>query len=310
MYKLTQEQIKRVVKRGAKALFEYCRQHGIHFLVTGSSGGLDSAVTLGFVQRACQMAEMSGYKLVSVGVTMPIHSNPDAERLGRLAIQRFGAIDMSNDLTDIFEFIADHKLVELAERVLQIRVDAGLAPTDEQWEWDQRITQGNIKARLRMMLGTYHIARLLGSGMVMSTDNLSEFWMAFWTLHGDVGDYGIIQQIMKGLELYDIARYLEVPQEIIDAKPDDGLAIAGGDEDQLGASYPIIDEILIRLIQQGFDPDGSHQQMDDLPEVPGYAASLVRSLALRALNGEFKRSGPRNLTREQLGLSPISGIVL
>lgn len=310
MYTLTQDQIRTVVEQGATRLYNYCRENGIHFLVTGSSGGLDSAVTLGFVEQACLLAAADGYVLQSVGITMPINSKPDAERLGRQAIERFNAIDMSNDLTGVFEYIKLNKMEALAQRVWTIRNQAGLTPTAEQWDWDQRIAQGNIKARLRMMLGTYHIARLLGSGMVMSTDNLSEFWMAFWTLHGDVGDYGVIQQVLKGLELYDIARYLGVPEEIVAAKPDDGLAIAGGDADQLGAEYPVIDRIMIQLIQQGFDPDGSRDQLVDLPSLEGYDDELVQSLARRALNGEFKRSGARMLTREQLGLPPISEITL
>ena len=82
MYKLTQEQCKTVVERGATALYEYCRKFGIHFLVTGSSGGLDSAVTLGFVEQACLLAKAEEYILVSVGITMPINSKPAAERLG------------------------------------------------------------------------------------------------------------------------------------------------------------------------------------------------------------------------------------
>lgn len=311
MYKLNIDQIKNVVSRGAQALYEYCKESGIHFLVVGSSGGLDSAVTLGFMQEACELAKADGHILVSVGITMPINSKPDAQRLGREAIERFGAVDMSNDLTGVFDYIDENKLIELAEKVLKVRTDAGLAPTEEQWKWDQLIAQGNIKARLRMMLGTYHVARLLGSGMVMSTDNLSEFWMAFWTLHGDVGDYGIIQQILKGLELYDIARYLGVPQEIINARPDDGLAIAGGDEDQLGASYPVIDQILISLIQKGFDPDGSRDQLKALPEVPGFDQALVASLARRTVNGAFKREGGGLvLTREFLGLPAIADIDL
>ncbi len=33
-----------------------------------------------------------------------------------------------------------------------------------------------------------NIARLTG-GLVVSTDNLSEFWMGLWTLNGDAGDF-------------------------------------------------------------------------------------------------------------------------
>ena len=117
-----------------------------------------------------------------------------------------------------------------------------------------------------MLCGTYHAARML-KGVVLSTDNLSECWMAFWTLHGDVGDFGIIHNLMKGLELYDVARYLGVPEEIIAAKPDDGLGVAEGDEDQIGAAYPAVDKIMAKLIQAGFDPDGEIYQLENLPDI-------------------------------------------
>jgi NH3-dependent NAD+ synthetase len=48
----------------------------------------------------------------------------------------------------------------------------------------------NIKVRLRMIT-LYYIAPLT-EGMVVSTGNLSEFWMGFWTLNRAVGDYSPI----------------------------------------------------------------------------------------------------------------------
>jgi nicotinate (nicotinamide) nucleotide adenylyltransferase len=113
---------------------------------------------------------------------------------------------------------------------------------------------------------------------------------------------------MKGLELYDIARYLGVPQEIIDAKPDDGLGISGGDEDQLGAAYPILDKTLINLVQKGFDVDGAVGQLDDLPGIDGVPDETVRRLAERVLRGAHKRRGTKNLSRGELGLPDLSSI--
>ncbi|MBT7370613.1 MAG: hypothetical protein HN816_08205, partial [Gammaproteobacteria bacterium] len=88
---LSQDQVRTVVDRGAQALLDYCQLHGIHYLVTGSSGGLDSALTLGFAQRACQLAAANDFQLTSVGLIMPCHSDETAERLGMKAIEKFGA---------------------------------------------------------------------------------------------------------------------------------------------------------------------------------------------------------------------------
>lgn len=305
--KLTQEQIEIVVERGARSLFEYCRKYGIHYLVTGVSGGLDSAVTLGFAQRACQMAEKEAFVLISVGLIMPCHSKHEAEELAEQAIKRFGAEKLHINLTDIYNYI-DYYFLRMVpsfnNQIKNISKKMGGDFDQERWHRSLSIAGGNIKARLRMTLGTYHTAKMLG-GIVLSTDNLSEYWMAFWTIHGDVGDFGIIQNITKGLELYDIAEYLDVPKGIRDAKPDDGLGISGGDEDQLGAAYPVIDKIMISLIRQGFDPDGPLNQLDNLPVIPGIAEETVKKIAERSLKGAYKRKGAIMLSREDLGLPPI-----
>ena len=308
---LSRDQAREVIQRGSRALFDYCKAHNIHYVVTGSSGGLDSAVTLGFAQQACDLAALEGYNLTSVGLILPCHSDEKAERLGMAAIKKFGAEQVISDLTPAFDhaFTGSPLIVHTDIQVRQILERTSGDKQLHDWVWSSKIAQGNIKARMRMMYGTYHVARML-QGMVLSTDNLSEFWMAFWTICGDVGDYGIIQQVLKGLELKQIASVLGVPQEIIDARPDDGLGIAGGDEDQLGASYPIVDKVLVSLIQQGFDPDGSLDQLNDLPTVNDVEPEVVRNLARRTLLGAYKRHGTIILSRKDLGLEAITDIDL
>jgi len=137
---------------------------------------------------------------------------------------------------------------------------------------------------------------------------LSEFWMSFWTICGDVGDFGMIQNVMKGRELNAIARYLKVIPRIIAARPDDGLDIAGGDEDQIGANYPTVDDIMVYLRNHGFDPDGLEDQMKDLPSIPGIPDEQRDKVALRALRGAYKRHGTYVLARDQIYLPSIMSI--
>jgi len=87
---------------------------------------------------------------------------------------------------------------------------------------------------------------------VLSTDNLSEYLLGFWTLHGDVGDLSPIQHIFKGLELPLIAEYLEIPKKYIDQQPTDGLGITATDVEQFGVdSYEEVDRRLIDYIEHG-----------------------------------------------------------
>jgi len=309
-YKLTQKQIETVCDKAARRLADHCKTHEIHYVITGSSGGLDSAVTLALAERAAKLAAADGFALTSVGLIMPCHSKPDAEILGREAIRKFGAKEIRLDLSETLDFAMPNLVAGVDAQIKKILEEIGGAKPLNEWDWSQKIAQGNIRSRLRMIFGTYHAARMMTRAIVLSTDNLSEYWMAFWTMNGDVGDFGMIQHMMKGLELYDIARYLGVPDGILAAKPDDGLGISGGDEDQLGAMYPVLDRTMVHLIQNGFDPDGHISQLDSLPECPHAPAETVAKLARRCVLGSFKRRGAITLSRAELGLPALTEIKL
>ena len=296
--KLTQQQIETVVSRASKALADYCMHFGIMSTVTGVSGGLDSAVTLALSQKAVEYASKKGYEMKSLGLILPCHSDPQHAILAKKVIKKFGAELLEIDLTGIFERIEEGILKPVAEELVEYHSEAKTAR--------YRTSQGNVKARLRMALGTYYVANMV-NGLVLSTDNYSEYWMGFWTLHGDVGDYGMIQELWKGSELIQIAEYLGVPQEVIDAAPTDGLGVLpGGDEAQLGAPYAVVDTILRALMKSGVDLNGSLEQLKKLPRVEGVSVELVRNITERALRNAFKRQSPKHLSRDMLGLSRAS----
>jgi NAD+ synthetase len=285
---------KAVAERASRGLLEYCKKWNIHYVVTGVSGGLDSAVTIGLAAKACDLAYAEGFKLESIGLLLPCESDAEHERLGRMAIEAFGAMEVKLDLTDIYKTDVVRLMLGVDEQLIALGLH--LTAVD-------RVSLGNVKARLRMALGTYYVANRIG-GLVLSTDNLSEYMMGFWTLHGDVGDFGMIQHLWKGTEVKWLAEYLGVSQEILDAVPTDGLGICeGGDASQLGAAYEVVDEIVRRLEARGFDVDGSADQLaGEMLLVTGFENDFVRSLAQRSLRSSFKRKGPVSLSREELGL--------
>jgi NAD+ synthetase len=173
---------------------------------------------------------------------------------------------------------------------------------------------GNIKVRLRM-ISLYHIAQLTG-GLVVSTDNLSELWMGFWTLNGDVGDYSPIQNIWKGLEEYTIAKALGVPEESLKAIPTDGLDIIpnGTDEDQLGLPYIELDQVIVRLLQNKFDGTNGCSQDEQksliakIASETGLTDDKVAHVASQLAKTHFKRHWPKMVGRDEVGLTSINDL--
>lgn len=294
MHKLSEDQINTFIDKSSTHLFKYCQKHDLHFTVTGISGGLDSAVTLFLAAKSSEKAQKDGYSLYHVGLSLPCHTDTKHVERAQACLDACNAHQIKISLSDIYNTIEESLLPDIESQVTRI-----LQSTDQTMfsDVDRRISKGNIKARLRLLAGTYHVAKLL-HGIVLSTGNYSEYMMGFWTLCGDVGDYSMLQNVFKGIELYDIARKLHIPQEILDAPPDDGLGIAeGGDEAQLGADYVTIDTILIQQLQKG-------------SPLSGVSPELVQKVCQRSLDYAYKRKGCVELKREELGLPPMSEIDL
>ena len=170
---------------------------------------------------------------------------------------------------------------------------------------NEKIIQGKLKARLRMMLA-YDIANATG-GMVLSTDNLSEYNMGFWTLCGDVGDFAPIQQLTKGFEIPALARFLGVPSAIIDKAPSDDLGVTEGntDESQLGATYKEIDAIMVcasedvaldRCFGGHFFETEHKEEIKAIEDMERIFERIedeekVKNIVKRHKNTEFKREG-------------------
>jgi len=291
---LSNQQLETIVKNASQKLAEYCRASDIHHTVTGVSGGLDSAVTLALSQKASEHAFQNGFTLRSLGLILPCHSDPEDAVLAKKVLKTFGAELLEIDLTGIFDILEKDILHPVSDQLVEYHQEAK--------NLRYRTAQGNVKARLRMALGTYYVANMV-NGIVLSTDNYSEYWMGFWTLHGDVGDFGMIQELWKGDELLQVAEYLGVPEEVIKAAPKDGLGVLpGGDEAQLGAPYAKVDQILREMMKKGVDLNGSVEQLKSLPQIDGEDEQLVCKIVERVLKNAFKRKNPLNLSRQELGL--------
>lgn len=198
---------------------EYALGNGIEQLVVGVSGGIDSAV----VSTLCALTGLPTLCLV-----MPIRQKPEQTELG---INHCIWLT-SNYMNVSFKTIDLTKVFEQFEDMFQTpRNNLALA---------------NSRARLRMMT-LYQEAQTHG-GIVAGTGNkVEDFGVGFYTKYGDGGvDISPIADLMK-TEVWALGKELGVSQEIIDAKPTDGLWDDGRvDADQLhGMSYSDLEKCMI-----------------------------------------------------------------
>ncbi|TNJ43725.1 NAD(+) synthase [Tamlana fucoidanivorans] len=208
-------QIENVVDYIVNWLKDYATKSGMNGFVVGVSGGIDSAVT-------STLCAKTGLKVLCV--EMPIHQASShvtraQEHMTQLK-KRFSNVSTTKaDLTPVFEEFKTEVILEGK----QATVDMALA---------------NTRARLRMTT-LYYYAGLYKMLVAGTGNKVEDFGVGFYTKYGDGGvDLSPIADLVKS-EVYQLGKYLDVPESIMIAAPSDGLfGDARSDEDQIGASYP------------------------------------------------------------------------
>lgn len=189
----------------------YAESNGISTLVIGVSGGIDSAVSSTLSART---------GLPTIVLNMPIHQNPNQYELSNTHISW---------LESNFDNV-EGRLVDLTGTYDKFN--------QEMKEQDlSSLALANSRARLRMTT-LYAIASSTG-GIVVGTGNkVEDFGVGFFTKYGDGGvDISPIADLMKS-EVYEIAKALDIIEDIQQAAPTDGLWDDGRtDEEQIGATY-------------------------------------------------------------------------
>ena len=243
----------------------YIQNAGLQSLVVGISGGVDSAFAVALLHPVCQELGIPLY-----GRSITIETNKEDE------IRRSQAVGAA--FCDDFRYL-DYTDWYLQFKPLMEKTDGSLL---------SKLRMGNVKARIRMIV-LYDLAQR-EKGMVIATDNFTEYLTGFWTLHGDVGDFAPFIHLWK-TEVYAACRHLcrSLPQPqrealmaCVEAVPTDGLGISSSDLEQLGvATYEEVDRLFWRYLN-------------------GEKALESHVLVQRYLRSEYKRRNPAMLERHQL----------
>lgn len=198
-------------------LKESCLNYPAEGFVIGISGGIDSAV-------AASLATKTGLPVTAL--IMPSKNNQDQDM--------HDAIELIGKLNIPYYTVPIQPVYETFLESTKIFTNS---KNDR-----QHVIKGNAQARFRMMY-LYAYAQQ-NNRIVIGTDNACEWYMGYFTKFGD-GAADILPLVnLKKSQVFELGKYLEVPQNILDKAPSAGLWQGQTDEDEMGVTYAEIDDFL------------------------------------------------------------------
>lgn len=241
---------------------KYLLDNNLKAMVLGISGGIDSTITAAICH---EVSKQTGIPLI--GRSLPIKNKNDEFDTSKLVGEAFCSKFRVKNLSYSYKAVLIDCLAHNDKEVEQLS-EWGLTELEEE-RGHRKIANGNLQARCRMQY-LYDVASQY-DGLVMSTDNQTEYQLGFWTLHGDVGDFDPLHDLWK-TEVYELANQIlknylfqmtsaeeahmwdvcetynkmfEAVKKSMELTPTDGLGISSSDLDQIGAkSYTEVDAIL------------------------------------------------------------------
>jgi NAD+ synthase (glutamine-hydrolysing) len=248
---------------------DYFHKMGFTKAILGSSGGIDSAVTLALACAALGKENVRAVLMPSPYSTE--HSVNDA-------------VELSKNLDNPYDII---KIADVYESFLST-----LQPIFNDLPFS--VAEENIQSRTRGNL-LMAIANKFGY-VLLNTSNKSELATGYGTLYGDMaGGLGVLGDCYK-MQVYALAKYINsnfrevhklpesyclIPNNIIDKAPSAELRPNQKDSDSL-PDYAILDNILYQYIECSQGPIEIKAQ--------GFNAVLVDRTLKMVNNNEYKRN--------------------
>lgn len=216
--------------RRRKFLKTYLLRSGLHSLVLGISGGVDSTTAGVLAQQAIKELRVSGTNARFIAVRLPYGTQADAADADA-ALKVIGP-----DLT----FEVD--IAPATDGMWNSLRRAGFSPSNPA---QADFLKGNIKARQRM-IAQFAIAGGI-EGLVIGTDHAAEAVMGFFTKFGDGAADVLPLAGLTKRRVRALAAHVGVPEHLVNKVPTadlEDLVPLRPDEDAYGVTYDQIDDFL------------------------------------------------------------------
>jgi len=230
-YLVDEKNIAQIYQALLLGIRDYFHKMGFKKAILGSSGGIDSAVTL---VLACEALGSDNVRAILLPSPYSSgHSVSDAEQLSR-------------NLGNPYDIIPIREVYEAFIHTLEPgfnNLPFGLAEENLQSR-----TRGNILMGLANKFGY----------ILLNTSNKSELSTGYGTLYGDMaGGLSVLGDVYKG-QVYALARYINrngevIPVNILEKAPSAELRPGQKDSDSL-PEYDILDKILYQYIERRQGP--------------------------------------------------------
>ncbi len=179
-------------------------------VVIGVSGGVDSAVVASLAYKA--------FPNNSLAIMLPCYSHESDVSFGQELIDKIGINHQTINLEKVYDELS--KITDTSNK----------------------LTLGNMKARLRMT--TLYAVAQENNFLVLGTDNAAEWLTGYFTKYGDGGVDLLPLKHLTKREVYQAAKILGIPDNIIARKPTASLFEGQLDEVEMGVTYDEIDDYI------------------------------------------------------------------
>ncbi len=228
---------------------------GFENAVIAMSGGVDSSVSASLVVKALGKGHV--YPLL-----LPYRN------LNSLATQDAQLVIRHLEIPK--EHVTQINIEPLVDQVVAIDPSIG------------KFRRGNIMARVRMMM-IFDQAKKRNA-LVIGTENKTEHLLGYFTRFGDeASDMEPLRNLFK-TQVYELAKYFRLPEQIITKSPTAGLWDGQTDEGEFGFSYKEADSILSFIVDEKKSIEEIIRQ--------GLDGAVVKKVVQRMNDNDFKHHLP------------------
>ena len=244
--------LKEVHSELVEFLRESFKKAGFSKAVLGLSGGIDSALVAYLLRDALGKENV-------LAIMMPYKSsNPDSLNHAKLVVEDLGINSKTIEITDMIDAYFKNE-----EEATSLRM-------------------GNKMARERMSILFDYSSK--ENALVVGTSNKTEIYLGYSTQFGDsacalnpIGD-------LYKTNIWDLSRYLKIPNELIEKRPSADLWEGQTDEQEMGLTYKEADQVLYRMLEE-------NKKVEEVL-AEGFNKDLVDNIVRRMNRSEYKRRMP------------------